>query len=223
MPGGVTERWSMRTYQVLDTNVVVLLACQVTSLILASASARRSRLLASLGLVFDVRPSGVPEQLEAGESAADHTMRLARDKAMEIAAKHPGVWVIGADTVVVLDGEILGKPVDEADARRVLARLSGREHQVLTGIALIAPDGTLREQFCEESSVRFRKLGGDEIAAYVAGGEPLDKAGSYAIQGGAADFVIRLRGSYENVVGLPVDSVRDMLQRAGLYPPRVGR
>lgn len=169
-----------------------------------------------------MRPSAIEESLLSGEDAETHTVRLAREKARAVARRFPDAWILGTDTVVVLDDEILGKPTDEAVARRTLGRLSGREHRVVTGVALVAPGGEVREELYEESRVRFRKLSADEIAAYVASGEPLDKAGSYGIQGGAADFVARLQGSYENVVGLPIDAVREMLRRAGLYPPRVG-
>lgn len=171
---------------------------------------------------FDVRPSGVSEDLLDGESPRAYAVRLAREKALAAHATNPQAWVLGADTVVVVDGEIFGKPADAADARRMLGRLSGREHQVMTAVALVDPAGVVREEICEESTVRFRKLGADEVARYVETGECFDKAGAYAIQGGAADFVARLSGSYENVVGLPVDAVREMLRQSGLYPPRIG-
>jgi septum formation protein len=201
---------------------LLLLSHSVASLILGSASPRRARLLSGLGVPFDVRPSAIEESVLAGEDAEEHTVRLARAKAQAVARSAPDAWVLGTDTVVVLDGEILGKPADPIAARRTLGRLSGREHSVVTGVSLVAPGGAVCEELHEQSVVRFRKLTADEIAAYVASGEPLDKAGSYGIQGGAADFVARLQGSYENVVGLPVDAVREMLRRAGLYPPRVG-
>ncbi len=169
-----------------------------------------------------VHPSRIDEYSEPGEDARTHTRRLAREKAVAVSKSHPGHPVLGSDTVVVLDDVILGKPTDAADARRMLSALSGREHQVVTAVALVASDGALLEELCEASSVRFRDLRSDEIERYVETGEPLDKAGAYAIQGGAAHFVARLQGSYENVVGLPLDAVRNMLQRAGLYPPRVG-
>ncbi len=173
-------------------------------------------------MFFDVLPSDIAENLEPGEDAPLHTVRLAREKAQTVAALCPMAWVLGTDTVVVLDGEILGKPENDAAARSMLGRLSGREHQVVTGVCLVAPGGGVREELHEASLVRFRRLTAEEIGAYVASGEPRDKAGAYGIQGGAADFVARLQGSYENVVGLPVDAVREMLTRAGLYPPRVG-
>ncbi len=191
-------------------------------LILASASPRRARLLSELGVPFEVFPSNIPELVESGEDARTHAQRLAREKAQAVAAVCSEHYVIGSDTIVVLDGAILGKPADASDARRMLGRLSGREHEVLTAVALVGPNAELLEECCERSTVRFRRLKAGEIGRYVESGEPLDKAGSYAIQGGAADFVTRLQGSYANVVGLPLDAVRDMLGRAGLYPPRIG-
>jgi len=195
----------------------------MTLLVLGSASPRRARLLSQLGVPFEVRSSDVAEDLIPGESARDHATRLARDKALAVSASEADAFVLGSDTVVSVDEEILGKPVDAADARRMLLRLSGKTHRVLTAVALVGPGGAVRREVCEESLVRFRKLAAAEIDRYVAGGEPLDKAGAYAIQGGAADFVARLQGSYENVVGLPLDEVRVLLEQEGLYPPRLGR
>lgn len=192
------------------------------SLILGSASPRRARLLSTLGVPFDVRSSDLPEVVQPGECPRAFTQRLAREKAIAVAATCPEAWVLGSDTVVVLDEEILGKPHDAADARRMLGNLSGRQHRVVTAVALVAPGGSVHQELCDETTVWFRRLAAEEIERYVAGGEPMDKAGAYAIQGGAADFVTRLSGSYETVVGLPVEAVREMLARAGLYPPRVG-
>lgn len=194
----------------------------MTNLVLGSASPRRARLLAELGVAFEVRASAIPEEAAAGESASDYASRLAREKAAAVSGQIPNCYVLGADTVVVLDEDILGKPGDAAEARAMLARLSGREHSVLTAVALVGPGGALCDERCERSLVRFRRLKAAEIDAYVGTGEPLDKAGAYGIQGGAADFVARLQGSYENVVGLPVDAVRAMLEKADLYPPRLG-
>jgi septum formation protein len=133
-----------------------------------------------------------------------------------VATARPGAWVLAADTVVVVDGAILGKPADAAAARAMLRRLSGRAHEVLTAVALIAPDGVLAEQVLGRSGVQFRSLAEAEIAAYVASGEPADKAGAYAIQGGAAGFVQRVVGSMTNIIGLPLDEVGAMLARHGL-------
>jgi septum formation protein len=196
-------------------------------LILGSASPRRVELLGSLGIEFDVRASGVAERPRAREDGREFARRAARDKAEVVAGAHPGRWVIGADTVVLADGVILGKPCDAADARRMLRLLSGRSHRVVTAVALIGADGGLRDELTVESVVEFHPLAAADIAAYVDSGEPFDKAGAYAIQGGAARFVRRVQGSYTNVVGLPVEEVRALLRRNGLLaapavaaPPR---
>ncbi len=194
----------------------------MTSLILGSASPRRARLLESMGVFFDIVPSHIDEAKRPHELADDYARRTAREKAMAVAQQQPEAWVLGSDTVVAVGDEVLGKPADGAAARRMLQRLSNRRHRVLTGVALVAPGGVLHEEACEESVVHFRRLGDDEIDAYVESGEPMDKAGAYAIQGGAADFVTRLQGSYENVVGLPVETVREMLTRAAILPQRRG-
>ncbi len=187
-------------------------------LVLGSASPRRARLLSQLSVPFDVVPSSIAEVRAEREGAGEFAQRLAREKALAVSSDLPRLWVLGADTIVTLKKEVLGKPTDAADACRMLASLSGRTHRVITAVALVAPGGTLHEQISEESTVRFRRLASDEIQRYVATAEPLDKAGAYAIQGGAADFVSRLQGSYDNVVGLPLDQVRELLRRAGLYP-----
>jgi len=183
-------------------------------LVLASASPRRRELLSGLGVPFEVRPADVPEVRRPGEEPARFAARLAREKATAVA--RPGEWVLGADTIVVVDEEILGKPADAADARRMLALLSGRAHHVLTAVALIGPGGELAGELVGDTVVEFRDLTGEEIADYVAGGEPMDKAGAYAIQGGAGRFVRRTEGSYSNVVGLPVEEVAELLARCGL-------
>jgi len=186
------------------------------NLILASASPRRRELLRQLDVSFDIVPSGIPEVPLEDEEPACFAGRAAREKALDVAAKIPATWVIGADTVVVLDDRIIGKPVDEPDARAMLRHLSGRQHQVLTAIAFIGPDGRLENELVVTSTVQFRTLSDPEIAAYVSTGEPMDKAGGYAIQGGAGDFVRNVKGSYTNVIGFPMDEVRDLLERAGL-------
>ena len=186
------------------------------SLILGSASPRRVALLGELGVAFTVYASDIAEVPAAGESAESFAMRAAREKGAAVATARPGAWVLAADTVVVVDGAILGKPADAAEARAMLRRLSGRAHEVLTAVALIAPDGVLAEQVLGRSGVQFRSLAEAEIAAYVASGEPADKAGAYAIQGGAAGFVQRVVGSMTNIIGLPLDEVGAMLARHGL-------
>jgi septum formation protein len=191
-------------------------------LILASASPRRRELLARLGLPFEARAMAADETPRPGESPVDLVARLALVKARAVDA--PGALVVGADTVVALDGEILGKPLDAADAARMLRALSGRAHEVWTGVAVVR-DGA--EPLTLETTCRtrvvFRELDAREIDDYVASGEPLDKAGAYAIQGGAARFVERCEGDYENVVGLPLAATAALLERAGLAPAGLSR
>jgi nucleoside triphosphate pyrophosphatase len=188
-------------------------------LILASQSPRRAELLRNAGYSFEVRPADVDEQLRAGEPPLEYVERLAREKALAVLATAPtGVVVLGADTTVVLDGECLGKPVDADDAQQMLARLSGRVHQVLTGVCVAwrtAAGGEVdTEVGSEVTEVEFSAMSGEEIAAYVATGEPMDKAGAYAIQGVASRWIPRIRGCYFNVVGLPVARLSTMLARA---------
>jgi len=173
--------------------------------VLASASPRRAALLAAAGVDCEVVPADVDERALPGESADGHVSRLALAKAAAVAAHRKGQLVLGADTVVVVDGAILGKPADDRDAIAMLERLSGRAHDVLTGVCLFAA-GPVR-QSVERSRVTFARLSPDEIAWYVASGEPRDKAGAYAIQGLGSRFVTGVEGSYCNVVGLPVSTV----------------
>lgn len=182
----------------------------MTRLVLASTSPRRRELLAQLGVVFDVLPVAVDEQPLASEQAADHVCRLALAKARAGAAQAGAdVCVLGADTVVVVDGEIFGKPVDADGAAAMLRRLSGRTHQVLSAVARVHRGG--HQVRLSESMVTFRALSAAEITGYCATGEPLDKAGSYAIQGRAAAFVRHLEGSYSGVVGLPLFETAELL------------
>ncbi len=181
-------------------------------LILASASPRRSELLRNAGIVFEVQPADVPEDPLPGEAAKALAERLAREKAMAIARRRPADVVLGADTVVVIDGEILGKPADAADAARMLRMLSGRRHEVITGVCLVA--GGQWSVASETTSVTMSEISDEEIAKYVATGEPMDKAGAYAIQGIASRWIPRIEGDYSNVVGLPVALVWKMLQQA---------
>lgn len=181
-------------------------------LVLASASPRRRELLARLGVDFEVRPVDADETPLPGEAPEPLVRRLALAKAR--AAARPGELALGADTVVAIENQLLGKPADEADARRMLRALSGRTHDVWTGVALFAPGkegGTRELAHVERTRVTFRELSEAEIVDYVASGEPLDKAGAYAIQGGAAPFVERVDGDYDNVVGLPLATVRQLL------------
>lgn len=172
-------------------------------LILASGSPRRRELLARTGRAFRVTMSDADETATPDMNPADVAIDNARAKALAVAADAPAnATVIGADTIVVLEGGVFGKPRDDDDARHMLGELSGRTHQVITGVCLVR-DGHC-ETFAETTNVCFRELSADEIAAYVATGEPLDKAGAYGIQGKAGVFVDHIEGDYDNVVGLPV-------------------
>ena len=180
-------------------------------LVLASASPRRRALLEAAGVAVDVDPVDVDEARLDGESPAQYVERLAREKAAAGARRHPDALVLGADTTVTLDSDVLGKPVDAAEAAGMLRRLSGRTHEVLTGIA-IAWRGAIASHV-ERTAVAMAPLSEADIAWYVASGEPLDKAGAYAIQGLASRFIPRIDGSYANVVGLPVTAVLGLAAR----------
>jgi septum formation protein len=178
-------------------------------LILASQSPRRAEILKQAGFDFVVRPAAVDETPLAGETPLACVERLARAKALAVEASADDI-VLGADTVVVIDGRILGKPTDTADATRMLQLLSGRQHEVITGVCL-----RHQSSFACGSTVTrvwFAALSAEEIAAYVASGEPMDKAGAYAIQGLASRYITRIEGSYANVVGLPIDWVYQHLR-----------
>jgi septum formation protein len=185
-------------------------------LILASSSPRRRELLASLGLQFQVVPAEIGEIPSPHEAAKDFAVRVAEKKALAVGTRYPQAWVIGADTVVVVGEEILGKPLNKEDARRMLQLLSGREHRVLTGYVLlkVATGKTLRG--VEETRVKIKALEEREIAWYINTGEPFDKAGAYAIQGKGAFIVEWIRGSYTNVVGLPLSQLVRLFQEAGM-------
>lgn len=186
-------------------------AMSVPRLVLASASPRRLELLAVLGVVPEVRPAGIDETPAPAEEAADLTVRLATAKARSVAGT--GEVVIGADTEVVVDGEVLGKPIDEADGARMLRRLSGRSHQVVSGVAVLHEERCLTAAVA--TTVRFRRLDDDDIAWYSRTGEGADKAGGYGIQGAASVLVDGIDGSYPNVVGLPVATVDELCRRLG--------
>jgi len=183
-------------------------------LILASHSARRSELLRNAGFDFEVSPSDVHEgEPLDGEPPEEFARRLARAKALFVAASSPkGRLILGADTVVIAGANLFGKPADRADARRMLRALSGRTHRVLTAVALVDDDGHIAEA-AVGSEVEFRQLTAGEIEEYIESGEPFDKAGAYAIQGLAQKFVTGVRGSYSNVIGLPIDEVLELLHR----------
>jgi septum formation protein len=184
-------------------------------IVLASASPRRVELLSSAGIEFEVIPGDVSEEILTGETPEDYVERLARAKAEDVARKTGGRFFIGADTIVLCDGEIMGKPEDSADAERMLNKLSGIPHEVITGFAVYDKerDGVIADTV--RTRVYFKQLRDEEIRAYIATGCPFDKAGAYAIQGGAAHMVEKIEGSYTNVVGLPLCEVVETLRRMG--------
>jgi len=179
-------------------------------MILASASPRRAELLRNAGISFTVEPAHLHEEPKPNEPPLQYAQRLARDKALAIFAKHSDAIALGADTVVVVEEHLLEKPRDEADAARMLRLLSGRTHEVITGVCLVASHYEQTE--AEVTEVRFGALSDPEIADYIATREPMDKAGAYAIQGLASRWVERIDGCYFNVVGLPVPRVYRMLK-----------
>jgi septum formation protein len=183
-------------------------------LVLASASPRRSECLRTLGLSFTVQPAEVPETVQHEESAEALVERLARDKAAAVASVRPGAVVLGGDTVVTLDGEILGKPAGPEDAEAMLCRLAGRTHNVASGLALALPSGDVRSGV-STTEVTFRQFSPEFAHAYVATGEPLDKAGAYGIQGLGAALVTEIRGDYYSVVGLPVALLLRLFEESG--------
>ena len=191
------------------------------ALLLASASPRRRELLAQLGVSFRVAAVDIDESPVPGEAPRDLVLRLARGKAERaLADSETGQWVLGADTVVAVGKEILGKPADAAEAAAMLERLSGRAHIVYSGLAL-ARSGFATRVAAVRTRVWMRDIAADEVAAYLATGEPLGKAGAYAIQGRAAAFVRFLAGSYSNVVGLPLFELDAMLREIPDPPERI--
>ncbi len=194
-------------------------------LVLASASPRRHDLLRNAGISFVVQPTNIPEVPQPGEAPRAFAERMAREKALAGFRRQPDSFVLGADTIVVVDSEILGKPRDGADAARMLRMLSGRTHQVITGVCLIGPQlrtenqqpATAFEDFRSETTVvTMEALSDDDIRSYISTGEPMDKAGGYAIQGRASRWISHIDGDYFNVVGLPVSLVCKMLRAHGL-------
>ena len=183
-------------------------------IVLGSASPRRRELLALIGIPHTVLPADIDETEHPGEAPAAYVERLAREKASAVARQAPDALVIGADTTVVIDGDILGKPADAADAARMLGRLSGRSHTVYTAVA-VEHQGRVESEI-EVVSVSFRPLSGDEIAAYIATSEPMDKAGAYGIQGFGATIVERIDGDYFAVMGLSLVRLVRLMQRVGV-------
>jgi septum formation protein len=181
-------------------------------IVLASASPRRTELMALAGLAFTVVPADICEAALPNEAPTNHVIRLSHEKADAVAATSTGRFFVGADTIVVLDGAILGKPVDVADAVRMLSGLSGRDHDVITGFTVYDALRDVHISRSVSTEVTFKKLEEKEIAAYIATGCPMDKAGAYAIQGGAVHFVRSINGSYTNVIGLPMTELYEVLQ-----------
>lgn len=185
-------------------------------LILASGSPRRKELLAQIGIAYMVDPSSFNEGQTKHKDPEKYVKAQALGKACDISLKYRSQWILGADTVVSIDGKILGKPKSEEEAFHMLKELSGAKHSVFTGVALV--NGKEQLTKVVETKVWFRKLSDDEIQRYIATGEPMDKAGAYGIQGKAAGFVERINGSYTNVVGLPLAQVHKLLKKARVIP-----
>jgi len=184
-------------------------------IILASASPRRAELLRQIRVEFELLPSQVEERPHPDEAPADYIIRIARAKVIAVARQREAGLVIGADTVVVLDGHLIGKPEDEADARRLLRRLAGRWHAVMTGVALIDLETRREVADYDKTLVKFAQLTDTEIEWYANTGEPMDKAGAYGIQGLGGLFIDEIAGNYYNVVGLPIPLVYRLARRLG--------
>ncbi len=189
--------------------------------ILASSSPRRRELLASIGVDFDVVPSNVPEERQSGEAPEEYVARLSREKAAVVAGQHPTRWIIAADTTVLLGDQVLEKPVDAADAERMLSLIAGRTHVVYTGVTLQNIGRAYHDTRVAETEVRMLPLAQQDVRWYVGTKEPMDKAGAYAVQGIGAMFIDSVHGSYTNVVGLPLAMLFEMLRKAGVDPLRI--
>ncbi|MGD0181843.1 MAG: Maf family protein [Terriglobales bacterium] len=194
-------------------------------LVLASASPRRQELLRNAGIAFVVKPTDIPEVPRAAEAPRAFAERMAREKALTVFRQRPDDFVLGADTIVIVDAEILGKPRDAADAARMLRLLSGRRHQVTTGVCLVGPqprtenrqlEAGFEDVRSETTIVAVAALSDDDIRSYISTSEPMDKAGAYAIQGRASRWIPHIEGDYFNVVGLPVSLVYKMLRERGV-------
>jgi septum formation protein len=186
-------------------------SCKV---VLASSSPRRRELLNLIGIAHEVRPANLDESMRPRETPLRHAERLARDKASAVAMRDPDLITIAADTIVVINRKVLGKPVDKEDAARMLAMLSGREHTVITAVAVSR--GKKLRSAIEEVKVKFRRLREEEIEAYIATGEPMDKAGAYGIQGFGATIVERVEGDYFAVMGLPLVRLIGLMREVGV-------
>tara|TARA_B100000686_G_scaffold354574_1_gene465534 strand:+ start:9841 stop:10419 length:579 start_codon:yes stop_codon:yes gene_type:complete len=186
------------------------------ALVLASKSPRRKELLREITVNFEVLPSLVDEKIHHDLTAEENVRLLSRGKTLDVAKKRKNAFVVGADTLVVCGKEIMGKPVDIEDAKRILRFLSGKTHEVITGIAVVAPDGKCLD-LAVKSSVTFKILSNKEIGCYVETGEPMDKAGAYAIQGEGRRLIAFHEGSWSNIVGLPMERLRELLAQQG-YP-----
>ena len=182
-----------------------------SKIVLASQSPRRVELLKEISAQFKVSPSSIEEKVDIGLRPEENAKNLARAKAESIALSFPDCWVIGADTLVTLDNEIFGKPEDEEDAKRILKRLSGREHLVITGVSVVGPKKSIHKQVT--SKVKIKPLTDKEIEDYIATGEPMDKAGAYAIQGKGSFMVRSFSGSKSNIIGLPLDELKILLKK----------
>ena len=191
--------------------------------ILASASPRRIELLSLLGLRFEIRPSHVNEAFIQGEKPREHVLRLSEEKAEKAGAEHPDAWVMGADTIVIIKGEVLGKPRSPDEAKEMLGKLSGQIHTVFTGFTVVRRCAGICIRDAVESSVRFREIPDDELEWYIRSEEPYDKAGGYAVQGIGAFFIKEIQGSYTNVMGLPLCEVVDVLKGVGAIDFTGGR
>jgi septum formation protein len=189
--------------------------CLTNPFILASASPRRQELLRQAGLKFDIMPAHVNEDQLPQESPREHVRRLAGNKAAAVVGKYPAAWVLGADTIVVIDGLILGKPQDKKQALEMLGRLSAREHLVYTGFTIAHAAGKVNRTKVVRSAVRFKRISPEEMQWYTDCSEPYDKAGGYAVQGKGAYFIKSIRGSYTNVIGLPLCEVLEELKQLG--------
>jgi len=184
--------------------------------ILASASPRRIDMLRGMGLHFEIVPSDIDESPTPHESPQHHVLRLSREKAQKVGKAHPRGWVLGADTIVVIAEEILGKPADRSEAEQMLRKLSGRAHEVYTGFTLFHGRSEKVSSRTVKSAVFFRNIPDDEIAWYLSTPEPYDKAGAYAVQGMGAFFIKEIQGSYTNVMGLPLCEVVDALKEENI-------